>query len=57
MSRAVALPAAIAGRHFLEGRVSARGVIMPTEREIYEPVLAEMKTFGFEFIKRAQQLS
>jgi len=53
----VALPAAIAGRLFLEGRVSARGVIMPTEQEIYEPVLAEMKTFGFEFIKRVQRLS
>ena len=57
MSRAVALPAAIAGRLFLEGRVSARGVIMPTEKEIYEPVLAEMKTFGFEFNKRIQTLS
>ena len=57
MSRAVALPAAIAGRLFLEDRVSARGVIMPTEQEIYEPVLTEMKTFGFEFIKRVQRLS
>ena len=57
MSRAVALPAAIAGRLLLEGRVSARGVIMPTEQEIYETVLAEMKTFGFEFIKRVQRLS
>jgi len=57
MSRAVALPAAIAGRLLLEGRVSARGVIMPIEKEIYETVLAEMKTFGFEFIKRVQRLS
>jgi len=54
MSRAVALPTAIAGRLVLEGKVSARGVIMPTEQEIYGPVLAEMKTFGFEFVKRTQ---
>jgi len=56
MSRAVALPTAIAGRLVLEGKVSARGVIMPTEQEIYEPVLAEMKTFGFEFAKRVRPL-
>jgi saccharopine dehydrogenase (NADP+, L-glutamate forming) len=57
MSRAVSLPAAIAGRLFLEDRVNARGVIMPMEKEIYEPVLAEMKTFGFEFTKRVRRLS
>ena len=34
--------------------MSARGVIMPTEKEIYEPVLAGMKTFGFEFVKRTE---
>jgi saccharopine dehydrogenase-like NADP-dependent oxidoreductase len=56
MSRAVALPTAIAGRLILEGKIEARGVIMPTLREIYQPVLTEMKTFGFEFVKRVQPL-
>ncbi len=52
MSRAVSLPAAIAGRLILEGMIKTTGVLMPTLREIYEPVLAELEGFGMEFIHR-----
>jgi saccharopine dehydrogenase-like NADP-dependent oxidoreductase len=49
MSRAVSLPAAIAARLILEGRIQAKGIQRPTFREIYRPVLDEMREFGFGF--------
>ncbi len=52
MSRAVSLPAAIAARLILEGKIETMGVLMPTGREIYEPVLAELEGFGLEFTHR-----
>ena len=44
MSRTVSLPAAIAARLILEGRISARGVLRPVMPEIYDPVLDELAT-------------
>lgn len=53
MSRAVALPAAIAARLVLEGEIQASGVRMPpTLPELYKPVLEELATLGYEFKRR-----
>ena len=49
MSRAVSLPAAIASKLILEGGIQAKGVQRPTSMEIYQPVLEEMREFGFGF--------
>ncbi len=50
MSRAVALPAAIAARLVLEGEIQATGARMPpTLPELHRPVLDELATLGFEF--------
>ncbi len=50
MSRAVALPAAIAAKLVMEGTIQATGVRMPpTLPELYKPALEELATFGFEF--------
>jgi saccharopine dehydrogenase (NADP+, L-glutamate forming)/spermidine synthase len=50
MSRAVALPAAVAARLVLEGEIRASGARMPpTLPELYRPVLEELATLGFEF--------
>jgi saccharopine dehydrogenase-like NADP-dependent oxidoreductase len=57
MSRAVSLPAAIAARHIIEGNIQARGVQMPVLKEIYEPVLGEMESFGFSFSHNTKVLS
>ncbi|MBI4224220.1 MAG: saccharopine dehydrogenase NADP-binding domain-containing protein [Deltaproteobacteria bacterium] len=46
MSRTVGLPAAVAARLILEGKISLKGVQIPVCREIYEPVLAELKELG-----------
>ncbi len=57
MSRAVSLPAAIAARLILEGRIETTGILMPTLREIYEPVLTELEEFGLEFTHRRTDIS
>jgi saccharopine dehydrogenase-like NADP-dependent oxidoreductase len=48
MSRTVSLPAAIAARLILEGRIPLRGVVRPVHREIYDPVLDELADLGIE---------
>ena len=42
MSRTVSLPAAIAARLILEGKITSRGVLRPVMPEIYNPVLDEL---------------
>jgi len=42
MSRTVSLPAAIAARLILDGKITARGVLRPVVPEIYNPVLDEL---------------
>ena len=42
MSRTVSLPAAIAARLILEGKIPQRGVLRPVHPEIYNPVLDEL---------------
>jgi saccharopine dehydrogenase-like NADP-dependent oxidoreductase len=42
MSRTVSLPAAIAARLILEGKITRRGVLRPVIPEIYNPVLDEL---------------
>ena len=49
MSRAVSLPAAIASRLILEGTIRSKGVLKPTTKEIYKPVLAELAENGYRF--------
>jgi len=57
MSRAVSLPAAIASRLILEGRISQKGVWRPTTQSIYQPVLDEMRSFGYRFKDRCDQFN
>ena len=53
MSRAVALPAAIAARLILEGKIKATGLRMPPNLpELYKPVLKELEEFGFVFKRK-----
>ncbi len=52
MSRTVGLPMAIAARLILTDQLSLTGVQIPTRKEIYEPVLEELSSLGFEFAER-----
>jgi saccharopine dehydrogenase (NADP+, L-glutamate forming) len=49
MSRLVGLPLGIFVRLMSEGKIQATGVHIPTMREVYEPVLEEMKQYGLSF--------
>jgi len=54
MSRTVSLPAAICTRMILENKISARGVRIPIEKEIYEPVLTELIKLGIKFSETSE---
>jgi len=49
MSRTVSLPAAIAARLILEGKISRRGVLRPVHPDIYNPVLDELASLNIVF--------
>jgi saccharopine dehydrogenase-like NADP-dependent oxidoreductase len=49
MARTVSLPAAIGARMILEGKIHIRGVQIPIEQDIYDPVLAELEKMKISF--------
>jgi saccharopine dehydrogenase-like NADP-dependent oxidoreductase len=49
MAKTVGLPAAIATKLILQDKIKSRGVLIPTIKEIYEPVLKELEGFGIVF--------
>lgn len=48
MSRTVGLPCAIATQLVLEGRIKQRGVLIPTSKEVYEPMLQLLAQEGIQ---------
>ena len=52
MARTVSLPAAVAVRLILEGRINLKGVQIPVTPEIYNPVLDELETLGIKCVER-----
>jgi len=52
MARTASLPAAVAARLVLSGRIEARGVQIPVLPEIYLPVLNELEELGLHFEER-----
>ncbi len=49
MSDTVGLPVGICTKMILNGTIQLKGVQLPIHKEIYEPVLAELETFGIVF--------
>ena len=56
MSDTVGLPLGIATKMLLNGSIKKRGVLMPIDKEIYEPVLSELKEYGIDFIEQHCEL-
>ena len=56
IARTVALPAAIAVKLILEGRISDTGVHIPIKKTIYEPVLAELKNLGISMSESVEEI-
>ncbi len=52
MSKLVGLPMGIFVRLVMEGKITSTGVNIPVMREVYEPVLEELKDFGVIFKER-----
>lgn len=48
MAKTVGLPLAIACKMLLSGKIAGRGVVIPLQREIYLPILEELKGLGIE---------
>jgi saccharopine dehydrogenase-like NADP-dependent oxidoreductase len=51
MARTVSLPAAVATRLILDGKIAATGVRIPVEPEIFEPVLHALEPAGITFVE------
>ncbi|MEA1787174.1 saccharopine dehydrogenase family protein [Arenibacter sp. GZD96] len=49
MAKTVGLPVAIATLLILNGKITTPGVQIPIKKEVYAPILAELKTFGIQF--------
>lgn len=49
MAKTVGLPLGIATRLILENKINLKGVVIPIHKEIYEPVLNELKNYGIVF--------
>lgn len=56
MAKTVGLPAAIAARLILEGKIKEKGVCIPVHPGIYEPVLNELATLGVSFRETTKEL-
>jgi hypothetical protein len=40
----------------MNGKITSKGVNIPVMREVYEPVLEELKEYGVEFIEKEVEL-
>jgi saccharopine dehydrogenase-like NADP-dependent oxidoreductase len=49
MSNTVGLPVAIAAKMILNGEIKHNGVLLPTTKYLYEPILSELEGFGITF--------
>ena len=51
MSMTVGLPLAIVTKLILQGKIHLSGVQIPVMKDVYEPVLEELKSFGINFVE------
>lgn len=49
MSNTVGLPVAIAAKLILSGGIQEKGVTLPVQKTVYEPILQELESFGITF--------
>jgi saccharopine dehydrogenase (NADP+, L-glutamate forming) len=56
IARTVSIPAAIAVRMILEGKLRKPGVLIPVDPEIYNPILDELEDYGIRFVERKKKL-
>jgi len=52
MAKTVGLPVAIAALKILNGEIKSPGVQLPITKEVYEPILKELETYGIIFTEK-----
>ena len=57
MSMTVGLPVAMVARRILQGEYNRKGVQLPIQAEIYNPVLEELKEYGIRFVEEEVSLT
>lgn len=57
MAKGVGLPLAIAAKLFLEGKINQTGVCIPVDKELYMPILNELKGMGIHAVETEAVLS
>ncbi len=57
MSATVGLPVGIAVKMILTGKITEKGVQIPVNKSIYEPVLEELKKYKVEFIEEKKEIN
>ena len=55
VARTVSLPAAMAVKMIVEGKIRERGVQIPTQPGVYNPILDELETMGIRFTERSER--
>jgi saccharopine dehydrogenase-like NADP-dependent oxidoreductase len=56
MSNTVGLPAAICAKMILNGDLQTKGVTLPVQPEVYNPILEELESFDIRFIEKEVEL-
>jgi saccharopine dehydrogenase-like NADP-dependent oxidoreductase len=56
MARTVGLPAAVAVKLILQGKIGLTGVHIPVMAEVYDPVLNELETLGIKCVERTRRV-
>lgn len=56
MAKLVGVPMGIFVKLVMEGRITSKGVNIPVMKEVYDPVLEELKEYGVEFIEKERDL-
>ena len=49
MAKTVGLPVAMAALQILNGNITLTGVLLPTHKQVYEPILQELEQYGVVF--------
>jgi saccharopine dehydrogenase (NADP+, L-glutamate forming) len=57
MAVTVGTPLAIAVKLLLTGKITSKGVIVPTKPELYAPILSELEDSGIRFIEKEELLN
>ena len=56
MAKTVGLPLGIAARLLLQGAITRRGVAIPVHREMYDPILSELRKHGISLTEKEIEL-